>query len=142
MSKLLKSLLIALAVGAAGSASAASWPSRAVDWVVPYSAGGGSDIIARTVGEALQAKLGQTIVVMNKPGAATIIGATYIERAKPAGYTLGTADSGTLAHNQSLVSNQQHDPAKLRHYGGRVRFTLLSAINQYYPLNTVKDGKA
>src|SRR3546814_6431580 len=127
MSKLLKSLLIALAVGAAGSASAASWPSRAVDWVVPYSAGGGSDIIARTVGEALQAKLGQTIVVMNKPGAATIIGATYIERAKPDGYTVGTADSGPLAYNPSLYSNLQYDPAKFRYIGGLALFPLMLA---------------
>src|SRR3546814_12069750 len=89
MSKLLKSLLIALAVGAAGSASAASWPSRAVGWVVPFSAGGGSDIIARPVGGAVQAKLGQTIVVMNKPGAATIIGAPEIQAAQAEGHTVG-----------------------------------------------------
>jgi len=139
MSKLLKNLVLVLAVGLAGSASAASWPDRAVDWVVPYSAGGGSDIIARTVGSALQAKLGQTVVVMNKPGAATIIGATYIERAKPDGYTVGTADSGTLAYNPSLYSRLQYDPQKFTYIGGLARFPLMLAVNQNSPFKTVQD---
>src|SRR3546814_4295335 len=76
---------------------------------------------------------------MNKPGAATIIGATYIERAKPDGYTVGTADSGTLAYNPSLYSNLQYDPAKFRYIGGLARFPLMLAVNQNSPFKTVQD---
>src|SRR5690606_5938210 len=94
----------------AGLSQAAAWPERAVQWVIPYPAGGGSDVIGRVVASSLEKRLGQTIVVENKPGAATIVGATYIQGAKADGYVVGTADSGTLAFNPSLYSSLQYDP--------------------------------
>ncbi|HEY9280521.1 MAG TPA: tripartite tricarboxylate transporter substrate binding protein [Eoetvoesiella sp.] len=139
MSNLLKNLLAVSAFTVASMASAASWPERPVQWVVPYPAGGGSDVIARLVASDLQKRLGQTVVVENKPGAATIIGATFIGQASPDGYVVGTADSGTLAYNPSLYSKLQYDPAKFTYIGGLARFPLMLAVNESSPFKTLGD---
>lgn len=139
MSRLLKGLVAVSAFTVATMASAAGWPERAVQWVVPYSAGGGSDVIARVVAKDLQQRLGQTLVIENKPGAGTIIGATYISNAKPDGYVVGTADSGTLAYNPSLYSKLQYDPAKFTYIGGLARFPLMLAVNESSPFKSVAD---
>lgn len=138
MSKTITSLVAASLLGAASLAHAA-WPDRAVQWVIPYPAGGGSDVIGRVVAASLEKQLGQTIVVENKPGAATIIGATYIQNAKPDGYVVGTADSGTLAFNPSLYASLQYDPAKFTYIGGLARFPLMLAVNEGSPFKTVQD---
>lgn len=106
----------------AGMAAHAAWPAGPVTWVVPYPAGGGTDVIARTVAASLEKTLGQTIVIENKPGGGTAIGASAISRAKPDGYTVGTADSGTLAFNPSLYKSLTYDPAKFTYIGGLARF--------------------
>jgi tripartite-type tricarboxylate transporter receptor subunit TctC len=139
MSKLFKGLVAVSALSVAGLASAASWPERPVQWVVPYAAGGGSDVIARLVAAELQKKLGQNLIVENKPGAGTIIGATFIQQSKPDGYVVGTADSGTLAYNPSLYSKLQYDPAKFTYIGGLARFPLMLAVNEKSPFKTVDE---
>jgi tripartite-type tricarboxylate transporter receptor subunit TctC len=120
-------------------AQAASWPERAVQWVVPYPAGGGSDVIARVVAMNMEQPLGQTIVVENKPGAATIIGASFIQSARSDGYVVGTADSGTLAYNPALYSKLTYDPAKFTYIGGIARFPLMLAVNESSPFKTLQD---
>ncbi len=141
MSKSMKALktLAAVALVTIASGAQAAWPDRSVQWVVPYPAGGGSDVIARLVASGLEKSLGQTIVVENKPGAATIIGATYVQGAPADGYVVGTADSGTLAYNPSLYSKLQYDPAKFTYIGGIARFPLMLAVNASSPFKTVQD---
>ncbi|WP_321288087.1 tripartite tricarboxylate transporter substrate binding protein [Alcaligenes phenolicus] len=131
--------VLLLSASLTGTALAADWPQSAVTWVVPYPAGGGSDVIARLVAKQLESSLGQTLIVENKPGAATIIGATYVGNAKPDGYTVGTADSGTLAFNSSLYSKLQYDPAAFTYVGGLARFPLMLAVPQESPYKTVAD---
>lgn len=131
--------VLLLSASLTGTALAADWPQSAVTWVVPYPAGGGSDVIARLVAKQLESSLGQTLIVENKPGAATIIGATYVNNAKPDGYTVGTADSGTLAFNSSLYSKLQYDPAAFTYVGGLARFPLMLAVPQESPYKTVAD---
>ncbi len=138
MSKLIRTLAAASLLGAASLAHAA-WPERAVQWVIPYPAGGGSDVIGRVVAAGLEKSLGQTIVVENKPGAATIIGATYVQQAQADGYVIGTADSGTLAFNPSLYASLQYDPDKFTYIGGLARFPLMLAVNESSPFKTVQD---
>ncbi len=94
--------LLTAAAFAIPAISWAAYPDHAIEWVVPYAAGGGSDVVARVVAETMGKKLGQPMVVMNKPGAATNIGADYAARAKPDGYTILTGDTGTLAANPYL----------------------------------------
>src|SRR5688572_24283707 len=65
-----------------------AWPSKPVSYIVPFTPGGSTDVIGRTLCEKLQAALGQPFVVDNKPGAAGAVGAGYVARAKPDGYTL------------------------------------------------------
>lgn len=124
---------------AATCAHAQNWPTQPIRWIVPYPAGGGSDVIARTVASALEKSLGQTIVVENRPGAATIIGATAIAQAAPNGDMVGTADSGTLAYNPSLYAKLSYDPDKFTYVGGLAKLPLLLAVNANSPYKTVAD---
>jgi tripartite-type tricarboxylate transporter receptor subunit TctC len=88
MRRLLLALgLVCLAV--AGGAPAQSYPSRPVTMIVPFPAGGITDIIARIVAEGMRQHLGQTVIVENVPGAGGTIGLTRLERATPDGYTIG-----------------------------------------------------
>ncbi|QDJ50078.1 Bug family tripartite tricarboxylate transporter substrate binding protein [Bordetella hinzii] len=139
MHKHAKRLLAFAALGFAAAASAQTWPTQAVRWIVPYPAGGGADVVARSVASGLEKPLGQTIVVENRPGAATIIGATAIAQAEPNGYMIGSADSGTLAFNPSLYAKLSYDPAKFSYIGGIARFPLLLAVNANSPFKSVDD---
>ncbi|WP_241067916.1 Bug family tripartite tricarboxylate transporter substrate binding protein, partial [Achromobacter insuavis] len=116
-----------------------SWPTQPIRWIVPYPAGGGADVVARTVASGIEKPLGQTIVVENRPGAATIIGATAISQAEPSGYVIGTADSGTLAYNPTLYAKLAYDPSKFTYIGGIAKFPLLLAVNVNSPYKTVDD---
>ena len=101
-------LFIAAIVLASAAASAQSFPSRFMEWVVPYPPGGGTDVVARVLAEAMGRTLGQNIVVNNKPGAATNIGAEYVARAKADGYVMMSADTATLAANPALYAKLFH----------------------------------
>ena len=135
----IKQWLSAATLSLVGMAAHAAWPEGPVTWVVPYPAGGGTDVIARTVAASLEKTLGQTIVVENKPGGGTAIGASAIARAKPDGYTVGTADSGTLAFNPSLYKSLTYDPSKFTYIGGLARFPLLLAVPANSPYKTVNE---
>ncbi|MDH1378799.1 tripartite tricarboxylate transporter substrate binding protein [Comamonas aquatica] len=102
-----------LAVAGMGSALAAdAYPDKPLTMIVPFSAGGTTDILARIVGQALGQELGQTIIIENKPGAGGNIGAQQASRAKADGYTLFMGTVGTHAINQALYKKLPYDPAK------------------------------
>ncbi|MCD0502182.1 Bug family tripartite tricarboxylate transporter substrate binding protein [Bordetella petrii] len=113
---LLKSLfalgLAALPLLAPAAAHAEDYPSKPLRWIVPYAAGGGSDFLARTIGQGLSERIGQTVIVDNKPGGNTAIGASETARAAPDGYTMLSADNGTLVFNPVLYQQLSYDPAK------------------------------
>ena len=92
--------------------SAAAFPDKPIEWVVPYPAGGGSDVVARTLAEQMGKTLGQTLIVNNKPGAATNIGADYVAKAKADGHVMLTADTATLAANPSLYAKLPYNAEK------------------------------
>jgi tripartite-type tricarboxylate transporter receptor subunit TctC len=79
--------LAALSLAAAG-AQAQAWPSKPISLVVPFPPGGTTDVLARALGEKLTASLGQTVIVESKPGAGATLGADYVAKSKPDGYTL------------------------------------------------------
>ena len=95
-----------------GARAEAVYPSRTIKMIVPYPAGGTTDFLGRLVAEQLRTGLGTTVVVENKPGAATSIGAEQVARAEPDGYTLLIATSTTLAINKSLYKSLPYDPVK------------------------------
>ncbi len=86
------------------------YPNRPLTLVVPFTAGGSSDILARAVGQSLAQELGQTVVIENKPGAAGIIAADQVARARPDGYTLLFGTIGTHAINLALKKQLPYDP--------------------------------
>ncbi len=91
--KRLVSFLVALSFAAAVSAAAQSYPSKPVHIIVPYPAGGGTDVAARKIAQKLNEQTGQPFVVENKPGATGTIGALQVARSTPNGYTLMANDS-------------------------------------------------
>jgi tripartite-type tricarboxylate transporter receptor subunit TctC len=106
-------LLAALATCAASIvAHADDYPSRPVHIVVPYAAGGGTDAMARFIARALEKRLGQPVIVDNRPGQGTAIGGTYVARAAPDGYTLLMATSSTLAMNPTIYPKLAYDPPR------------------------------
>lgn len=105
---------------------AQEYPTQPITWIVPYAAGGGSDVIARLVSAALAKDLKTEIIIDNRPGAGTAIGAQAVAQAQPNGYTVGTADSGTLAFNPYLYSKLSYDPTKdFTYVGGLARVPLV-----------------
>ncbi len=96
---------------AAASAVAQPYPNRAIRMVVGFPAGGPTDLLARMVGEAMSARLGQPVVVDNRSGAGGIIGDDLVAKAAPDGYTLGMMSSAH-ATNPSMYASVPHDVAK------------------------------
>jgi len=90
----------------------APYPNRPVHLAVPYPAGGGTDFFARLVGAKMAQTLGQPVIVENRPGAATIVGAEQVARAAPDGYTILLGDVATFAANPSLYQKLPYDPRK------------------------------
>jgi len=140
MRKLAKTLAWAVAAVLPVCAYAADYPDRSVSWVVPYAAGGGTDVVARALANQMSGPLGQSIVVENKPGANTAIGASFIARANADGYTVGSADNATLALNQHLFSKLTYTPsADFSFVGGLARFPYVLVVHPDVPVNTIDD---
>lgn len=93
------------------SASAQNWPTQPIRWIVPYPAGGGTDLMARTLGVPLEKTLGQPIVVENKPGASTVTGTAALTQAEPDGHTVGMVFD-SLAINAALGMKLPYDSEK------------------------------
>lgn len=101
--------LLALSVSAA---TAQPYPARQITLVVPFAPGGPADFLGRLIGQKMGEDLGQQIVIDNRPGANTIIGAQAVAKAPPDGYTLLMAIDGTLVMNPFLYSKLAYDPFK------------------------------
>ena len=95
-----------------GYAATPSYPQKAITAVVPFPAGGSSDMVARVIGPAVNQKLGQPFVIDNRPGATGAIGAAMVKRAPPDGHTVLIASIGVYAINPFLQKGLQYDPAK------------------------------
>lgn len=104
--------LISLALALVALPLAALGNDKPIEWVVGYAAGGGSDVVARTVAEQMAKTLARPIIVNNKPGAATNIAADYVAKSKEIGNIVFTADFATLAANPSLFAKLPYDPQK------------------------------
>lgn len=105
-------LIAAATVFVSGFATAQTWPSRTIKFIVPFPAGGPSDTLARILGEKLGAQLGQPVIVENRAGAGGVTGVAIVAKAEPDGYTIGLASSGTLAINVALQEKMPYDPRK------------------------------
>jgi tripartite-type tricarboxylate transporter receptor subunit TctC len=129
------------ALGLAGvSAGAQEYPSRPIKLVVPFAAGGGSDIVARTVAQKLAESLGQPVVVENKPGAGGNIGTDQVAKAPPDGYTIVMGVFGPIAVNPSLFSKLPYDPIRdFEPITQAVTVTNMLAVHPSVPASTVAE---
>ncbi|MEM5430966.1 tripartite tricarboxylate transporter substrate binding protein [Cupriavidus oxalaticus] len=135
---------VALAATFAGFAGAAhaqgGYPTKPITLIVPFSAGGTTDILARIVGLQLGKALGQPVVIDNRPGAGGNIGASLAAKAPGDGYTLFMGTIGTHAINQSLYSKLPYDPIK--DFAPITRVAMvpnLVVVNPKVPVNNVKE---
>jgi tripartite-type tricarboxylate transporter receptor subunit TctC len=103
--------LLAATLLAGGVAAQAAWPARPIRMVVPFTAGSGTDIIARTIGDTMAKSLGQPVVIENKPGAGGTIGAAQVARSEPDGYTVLIHSSGH-ALNPAIYPALAYDTLK------------------------------
>lgn len=110
--KLAFSAAIAISVLLAGNAHGAGYPERPITMVVPFPAGGTTDIAARTIAQAMGPILGQTVVVDNRSGAGGNIGMGVVKRAPADGYTIGMGTIGTQSINQFLYKDMPFDPER------------------------------
>jgi len=139
MKKLLLRLASAITAFAA-TAALAAFPERPVTIIVPFTPGGSSDITARTVAARLSETLGQTFLIENKPGANGGIGAAYVAKAKPDGYTLFVGSIGVFAINPVLYKNLPYEPNRdfdLLSVAVRTPNALVTRAN--FPANTVAE---
>jgi tripartite-type tricarboxylate transporter receptor subunit TctC len=104
--------LIVLAALAAAPVNAQQYPSRPVTIVVPFAAGGGSDLLARLVAQKLEEKFGKPFIIENRPGAGTTLAAMQAVRSTPDGYTLMQATSTTMAINVTMSKKMPYEPLK------------------------------
>lgn len=133
--------IAAIALASSSFAQAqGQYPDQIIKWVVPYPAGGGTDNLARTLAESMRVGLGQQIVVDNRPGAATNIGAELVARARPDGYTVMSADNAVLAFNEHLFKKLLFSPEKDFSYIGAIgKFPLALVVHPSFPAQNFKD---
>lgn len=128
----------ALSLAMAGPALAA-WPERPITLIVPASPGGTTDIAARLIADKLATKLGQQVIVENRAGAAGIIGAQTLARAKPDGYTVLMGNIGPNAINYALYKTLPYKPADFAPVTLVISVPNVLVVNEASPAHSVAD---
>ncbi|MFF7398414.1 Bug family tripartite tricarboxylate transporter substrate binding protein [Achromobacter sp. NPDC008082] len=131
----------AMAFALAGPAHAA-WPERPITLIIPAAPGGTTDIAARLIADKLGARLGQQVIVENRAGAAGIIGAQTLARAKPDGYTLLMGNIGPNAINYALYKTLPYKPADFAPVTLVISVPNVLVVNEASPVRSVADLQA
>ncbi|NDD01623.1 MAG: tripartite tricarboxylate transporter substrate binding protein [Betaproteobacteria bacterium] len=123
-----------------GAMAQAAYPSKPISLVVPYPPGGATDIIGRIMAQAMSKSLGQPVVVENKAGAGTVIGAAEVAQALADGYTLLISSNTTFTVNPAIKAKLPYDPAKnFESVAGIGSSPLVLLANPNVPVKTVKE---
>ena len=135
---------VALWVGALTLAPAAAlgqaWPAKPIRVIVPFPAGGGVDYIGRLVGKGVSERLGQQVIVDNRPGASAIIGMELLKASAPDGYTLAAASAGPLVINPHIFRKLQYDTLRdFTPISNLCAFPYLLVTHPSLPVRTVKE---
>ena len=121
-------------------AQADDWPKQTVRIIVPFSAGGASDVLTRLIAERLQGKFGQQFVVENRTGAGGNIGMEAVQKAAPDGYTIASATIGTLSINEFLFAKMPYDAAKDFAYVSTIwENTNVMVVNAGHPAKNLQE---
>jgi tripartite-type tricarboxylate transporter receptor subunit TctC len=133
------SLVGCLCMMTAPSAAPQAYPTRPIEIIIPFAPGGSIDITFRAIAPSLSKRLGQQVVIINKPGGGATIGMNQVAKAAPDGYTLGAA-SFSFAANPSLVENLPYDPLKdFEPVTMVARSPMLLLVNPDSPAHTVQE---
>ncbi len=120
------------------AAHAATWPDHAVKWIVPFSPGGANDLVARAAAEAVSKRLGQPIIIENKPGAGAILGADYVAKSKPDGYTFLVGAAGVVI-NSALRDKMPYDDTDLTPVAMIAVSPSVIVVHPSAPFNNLKE---
>ena len=132
--------LALLALFGAAASAAGAYPDRPIRLVVPYTAGGISDVLARTLAERMRKDLGQPVIVDNKPGANTALGARLVASAEPDGYTVLFATGATAVLNPLLYPKLSYNPEKELQPVARIAVTpIVMLVGNSSPHRTLRD---
>ncbi len=130
----------ALAFGGSAPALAQTFPNKPVTLVVPFAAGGSTDLVARVIAQAMSTHLGQQVVVDNKGGAGGNLGASFVAQAAPDGYTILMGTIATHALSASLYANPPFDPVEdFTPIAWLVTVPNVLTVNKDYPAQTVAE---
>jgi len=136
-------LCCSLGFGAMPLASLAAetgFPARPVTLVIPFPPGGATDVNGRVIAQKLGKELGQPVVIENRGGAGTVVGASYVAKSTPDGYTLLLSSGSTFTVNPAIRSNLPYDPVKsFEPIGIAGRVALILLANSGVPVQTVKQ---
>jgi tripartite-type tricarboxylate transporter receptor subunit TctC len=125
---------------AAGGATAQDYPTRPIRMIVAFSAGGTTDYVARLIADRVKGALGQAVVIENKPGANGAIGADYVSKAEPDGYTLFFSTAGALSIIPNMRTDLPYDPLKsFTPILPTARNTVLFAVNSGLGIATAQE---
>ena len=116
-----------------------AWPSSNITIVVPFTPGGLTDILARSVGDKIAPVLGRPVIVDNRPGAGGAIGATAVARSAPDGHTLLLGHIGILAVNPSLYANLQYDPLAFAYVAPLAIVPNVIVVNPSVPVHSIQE---
>ena len=130
----------AVLLAATGAAIAQTFPDKPLRFVIPFAAGGGSDVMARVIAEPLSQRLGQPVIVDNKPGGNATIGADFVAKSPPDGYTWLHTSPGPQITNPFLMAKLPYDPVKdLTPVARLGTFIAVLVVNPEVPAKTVKE---
>ena len=133
-------LVLAVSMLCPAMALAQAWPNKTIRMIVPFPAGGGVDYIGRIVGKGLSDRLGQQVVIDNRPGANAILGLEALKASAPDGYTIAAASAGPLAVNPFIYAKLPHDTLKdFTQIANMVSFPLLLVSHPSLPVKNVKE---
>src|SRR5437016_11525798 len=142
-----RGVLVGLAAGAVGASEALAqgdaaqgYPAKPIRIIVGFGPGGGNDIFARLIGQKLGERLGQPVLVENKPGAGAVIATEYVAKAAPDGYTLLLGATGAMAINPAVYSKLSYDTVRdFAPISMIASFPLLLTVNAAAPARTVAE---
>ena len=128
------------AIPLASLAAETGFPARPVTLVIPFPPGGATDVNGRVIAQKLGKELGQPVVIENRGGAGTVVGASYVAKSTPDGYTLLLSSGSTFTVNPAIRSNLPYDPVKsFEPIGIAGRVALILLANSEVPVQTVKQ---
>jgi len=132
--------LLAMAVAAAPAAAQEAYPSKPITLVIPFPPGGSADILGRIIGKRLSERLGQPVIMDNRPGAGTVLGAALVAKAPADGYTLLVSSGSTFTVNPAVRPNLPYDPIKsFEPIAIVARIPLILVANKSVPVGGVKE---